>query len=48
MTVWLSSAHAPAGLQAVIARLESAGWRIDEVRISARANTSATSSPMTR
>ncbi|MFD6159169.1 hypothetical protein ACFWF7_08395 [Nocardia sp. NPDC060256] len=46
MTVALSRTHAPAGLQSVIARLEAAGWRIDEVWISHR--TAATNSPQTR
>jgi len=40
MTVSLSTAHAPADLRAVIARLEAVGWRIDEMRISPRTSAS--------
>jgi len=36
VTVTISAAHAPAGLRSLLARLETAGWRIDEVRISPR------------
>jgi len=40
MPVVLSTAHAPADLQAVIARLEAVGWRIDEMRINPRPSAS--------